>query len=72
MLFWQLLLCTCNYRKAVETTFVQKIHTFNVDEIDTRTVNKLPELEYKMYASNGFESHNISKEDVQKDCQRFV
>ncbi len=36
--FWQLFLCTCNQRKAAETTFVQKTHAYNVDEIDGRTL----------------------------------
>ncbi len=33
--FWQLLLRTCNFRKAAKTTSVCKIHAFNVVEIDT-------------------------------------
>ncbi len=36
MLFWQLLLCTCNQKKAAKTMFVRKILVFNVDEIDWR------------------------------------
>ncbi len=28
-------LCTCNQRKAAETTFIQKSPADNVDEIDT-------------------------------------
>jgi len=34
--FHQLFPCKCNYRKADETMFVQKICTYNVDEIDKR------------------------------------
>ncbi len=37
MLFWQLFLCTCNYRKAAETTFIQKMLVYNIDKIDGRT-----------------------------------
>ncbi len=34
--FWQLLSIFVCKKKAAETTFVRKIRTFNVDEIDTR------------------------------------
>ncbi len=36
MSFWQLFSSYMYVVKAAETTFVQKIHTFNVDKIDYR------------------------------------
>ncbi len=38
MSFWQLFLCTCNKKKAAEPTFVQKVCTQNVNEIDCRNL----------------------------------
>jgi hypothetical protein len=34
MSFWQLLLRTCNWKKAAEMMLVQKMCVFYVDEID--------------------------------------
>ncbi len=48
MLFLQLFLCTCNQRKAAEMTFVQKICTLNVGEIDTRRGSATPTF-YKQH-----------------------
>jgi len=40
MSFWQLFSSYMYEVKAAETTFVRKIRTFNIDEIDTRSTVK--------------------------------